>query len=399
MSPATGSTARRASGALLSMTLLLAAACGSGSSSSQSVPSPTATPTATPAGPTPTAGSVAAMRLEATGTVTSVNTREWIAVYRSTPGGIGQGTIVLPPDAGPDAGPVPVVGCPWMPPMIDPSCEQLGQPVAVGESDWVVAYGTGRTPSGFLAPFEYAAGPAGEVEWIFGFGLPQFSDEVRPAPPARFIGSLDATESPRIPVLWREPGAFWERLPAEGFVVGPRPFQGDASGRIVGAGLDPELPVLWSESDGAFRLEILPSLDGGGRGGAYGIDGDVIAGWSDDAGGARHAVVWMELDGALVPQELPQPADALRCDHAIAVSGRYVAGECLYAAARRVAVVWQRSGDTTWTVRAILQPLDGDEDSDVVGLAGTLAAGASSLDRRTTPVAWRIEAPGGAAGD
>jgi hypothetical protein len=379
------------------MTLLLAAACGS-SSSFQPLPSPTATPAPTFAGPTPTAGSVAAMRLGAIGTVTSVNTREWIAVYRSTPLPIGQGQIILPPDAGPDAGPVPVVGCPWMPP-IDPACEQRGQPLAVGESDWVVAYATDRTPSGFLAPFQYAAGPAGEVEWLIGFGLPQFSDEVRPAPPARFIGSLDASESPRIPVLWREPGASWERLPAEGFVVGPRPYQGDATGRIVGAGLEPELPVLWSESAGAFRLEILPSLEGGGRGGAYGIDGDVIAGWSDDGGGARQAVVWIERDGAFVPQKLPRPADALRCDHAIAVSGSFVAGECVYAAGRGVAVVWQRTDDATWTVRAILQPLDGDEDSAVVGLAGTLAAGSSSLDRRATPVAWRIAATEGAAGD
>src|SRR5262245_37071794 len=123
MNTATGSTPSRASGALLCLTLLLAA-CG-GDSSSQPQPPATPTPAPTSAGPTPTAGPVAAMRLGATGTVTSVNTREWIAVYRPTPGIIGQGEIVLPPDAAPDAGPVPVVGCPWMPP-IDPSCEQRG---------------------------------------------------------------------------------------------------------------------------------------------------------------------------------------------------------------------------------------------------------------------------------
>lgn len=386
-------TSRRASGALLWVTLLVAAACGGGSSS-QSQPPATPTPAPTSAGPTPTAAPIAAMPLDAAGTVTSVNRREWIAVYRSAPGVIGQGVIVLPPDAGPDAGPLPVPGCRWLP-ELDPSCEQQGQPVAVGESDWVYAYGTGLTPSGFVAPFQYAAGPAGETEWLFGFGLTQFSEEVRVAPPARFIGTLDAIESPRIPVLWREPGAFWERLPAEGFVVGPVPLQGDATGRIVGAGVDPELPVLWSESDGAFRLETLPLLDGGRHGGANGIDGDVIVGWSDSDDGTPHAVAWIERDGVFAPLELPVPDGARRCERAMAVSDPYVAGACVYAQARDEAVVWRRTGDATWTVHAQLRPLDGDEESVVVGVAGTLAAGASILDGRRTPVAWRIASAGG----
>lgn len=334
------------------------------------------------------------MRLDADGMVTSVNRREWIAIYRSAPGVIGQGVVMLPPDAGPDAGPLPVVGCRWLPEP-DPACQQQGEPVAVGESDWVYAYGTGLTPSGFVAPFQYAAGPAGESPWLLGFGLTQFSEEVRVAPPARFLGTLDATESPRIPVLWREPGAFWERLPAGGFVVGPVPTHGDATGRIVGAGVDPELPVLWTESDGAFRLEALPLLDGGTRGGALGSDGDVIVGWSDSDDGPSHAVAWIERDGAFTPQELPAPDGALRCTRATAASDPYVSGSCVYAGARSEAVVWRRTGDTTWTVHAQLRPLDGDEESTVVGVAGTLAAGASILDRRSTPVAWRIASAGG----
>lgn len=389
MSTRTGFAPDRTSGALLAMALLLAAACGGGSSSQ---PPPTPAPTA--AGPTPTAAPVAAMRLDADGRVTSVNRREWIAIHRSTYDEIGEGRIVLPPDAGPDAGPLPVPGCRWLP-EVDPSCEQLGQPVAVGESDWVYAYGTGGTPSGFAAPFQYAAGPAGETPLLLGFGLTQFSEEVRVAPPARFIGTIDATESPRIPVLWREPGAFRERLPAEGFVVGPVPRHGDASGRIVGDGVDPELPVLWSESDGAFRLEILPLLDGGGRGGARGIDGDVIVGWSVSGDGAPHAVPWIERDGAFIPRELPVPDGALRCELATAISDPYVAGSCLYAQGRSEAVVWRRTGDATWTVHAQLRPLDGDEESAVVGVAGTLAAGASILDSRWTPAAWRITSANG----
>lgn len=390
-------TPLRAALGLLGLTLLLAAACGGGSSS-QSLPPPTPTPgptpAPTPAGPTPTAAQIAAMPLDADGTVTSVNRREWIAVHRSAPFPIGQGVIVLPPDAGPDAGPLPVPGCRWLP-EVDPACEQQGQPVAVGESDWVYAYGTGRTPSGFVAPFQYASGPAGDAAWLFGFGLTQFSEEVRVVPPARFIGTIDSSESPRIPVLWPEPGDFWEPLPAEGFVVGPVPTHGDATGRIVGAGVDPELPVLWSESDGAFRLEILPRLDGGLHGGALGIDGDVIVGWSDSAGGAPHAVVWIEHDGAFTPQELPAPDGARRCERAVAISDPYVVGACLYASARDEAVVWRRTGDTTWTVHAHLLPLDGDEESFVVGVAGTLAAGASRLGARRTPVAWRIASGGG----
>lgn len=162
-------SSRRVARALLRMAVLLAAACGSGSSS-QPLPPPTPTPVPTAAGPTPTAAPIAAMPLDAFGTVTSVNRREWIAVHASAPFPIGKGAIVLPPDAGPDAGPLPVPGCRWLP-EVDPACEQLGQPVAVGESDWVYGYGTGRTPSGFVAPFQYAAGPTGESAWLFGFGL------------------------------------------------------------------------------------------------------------------------------------------------------------------------------------------------------------------------------------
>lgn len=383
---------RRRVPALLAIVCLtiVAAACGDGGGGP-----PRPTPTPTPITPTP--GSVAAMRLDAPGVVTSVNTREWIAVVDPEAyGQVGQGRIVLPLDAGPDAGPVPRPGCRWTPPL-DPECQPDGHAVAVGESEWIYAYGTEQTPSGFDVPVQNAAGPEGEVFLLLGFGLDRNAQEIRPAPPARFIGTIGGTGFTRIPVLWRTPLSGREPLPADGFADGPRPYQADARGRIVGAGVDPQLPVLWREgADGAFSLERLPLLDGGTRGGALGIDGDVIAGFSDEGQPSSHAVVWVERDGVFVPHELPVPDDVRRCTHAVAVSGPYVAGDCVVAASTHtVGVVWRRIGETTWAVHATLRPLDGDDDSTIVGLAGTLAAGASQRSGTSTPVAWRIASAGG----
>lgn len=374
---------------LLAVLASLALGCGSDGDGGTSGPTPTPAPTPTPVvTPTPVPVTLAPMALAASGRVNGVNAREWIpVVQRHSLGFVEDGVIVLPPDAGPDAGPIPVPGCPLSPP--DPACVADGYPVAVGETDWIFGQGMRTTPSGFEVSAQNAYGPAGEIAQIF-FADAEIANSLRigPGPLFSFIQDFGVTQG-LAPRAYRLDATDYTNLPREGFADGPQPWQSDARMRIVGGGIEPQLPVLWVPDGESWRLERLPLLDGGTRGGALGIDGDVIAGWSSDAGGAAKAVAWTESDGAWTPALLPLPEGVTRCGRAVGVSGDWIAGECTVAGGRVLGAVWQRDGDR-WGFRATLTGLADGAEVRVVGISEDLVVGDSVRGQDESPVAWRL---------
>jgi hypothetical protein len=324
------------------------------------------------------------------GTVQAVNAREWVEVL-STPSYVRSGKIVLPPDAGPDAGPIPSLGCPLSPQ--DPNCvaPKNFRSLAIGETDWI--YGAQSFYGSFEVLYPFAFGPAGEATALFPFGEERQIDDVRvgPGPLILAVGYEGYPTSVRIPLVWRKPGPESETLPHEGFTDGPRPEQSDARGQIVGSGISPTLPVLWSPDGDSWRLSTLPLLEGAERGGAYGIDGDVIVGWSGDQGIGQHAVAWTESDGTWTPSLLPVPTDLVTCLRATGISGARVVGECADSDANVLGVVWQRNGDD-WGILATLKSHRDSAQVSVAGISGTLAAGNSGQPWPgvSLPVAWRL---------
>ena len=364
---------------------LLAASCGN----SSDTPPPTPVPTPTSA-PQP----IAAMPLAVAGNLVGVNRREWIVVVRAAGGGNADplGTVVLPPDAGPGAGPLPVPGCPLLD--APPGCTAQGTIMSVGETDWTYGQTIFITPSDFRVPIEEAFGPLGEVVDLAAFAAGDVVNDVRPGPGPIFIGTephFSAQLPAHRPVYWPAPGIARVPLPAGGFAAGPVPKQADAQQRIVGEGLDPVLPVLWLPGADGYALQLLALLDGGGQGGARGIDDGLIVGWSADASGSTHAVLWTLADAGVALQTLPVPVAAVSCTQAVGISGPRIAGECVAADGAVLAVVWARVDAATWTVAATLAPLPGDVAAHPVGISGDLVVGTSEhgvLPRAN--VAWRL---------
>lgn len=265
------------------------------------------------------------------------------------------------------------------------------RPLAIGETDWIFGaevFGA----SGHVFGYQVAFGPEGEIVRLFPTGEEQEIDHVRIGP-GPLILAVEYVGYPtvQVPTVWRRPGTDREALPHEGFTDGPQPEQSDAHGRIVGSGISPTLPVLWSPDGDSWRLSTLPLLEGATRGGAYGIDGDVIVGWSGDQGIGQHAVAWTQNDGTWTPSLLPVPGDLVTCLRATGISGARVAGECADADANVIGVVWQRTGDD-WEILATLKSHRDGAQVSVVGISGTLAAGNSGQPWPgvSLPVAWRL---------
>jgi hypothetical protein len=381
---------------LIALLCSLALACGGGSSGSSAptpTPAPTGAPTPTPAEePTPTPSpsgptAIVPMSLGAFGRAAGVNAREWILILTQTPRGGQEGRVVLPPDAGPGAGPLPVLGCPLGAP--DPECAVDGFPVSIGETDWIYGVVEFFTKRGLLVQMPLVFGPDGEYAELVAFATGDYVLDIGLGPGPLFFGREPVTVDTWRPVVWRTPGLDREPLPNDGFANGPRPAHADERGRIVGNGLDPFLPVLWRPADDGWALETLPLLAGGARGAARGIDDELIVGWSDEGGIAQHAVAWTEGDDGYAIAKLPLPDGTAACPDAIAVSDGRIVGECADADARRLAVVWERRDDA-WTVRHLLAPLDGGDETRAVGISGTLVAGQSFRDFSRSPVAWRL---------
>ena len=174
---------------------------------------------------------------------TSVNARQWITLRRTTPPGDPEqdGRIVLPPDAGADAGLAPVLGCPFDAPARE--CMADAYPVLVGESEWISGYIRHVAGSGFHFEFAALFGPTGRIVDLQKLGDEQWLTGVVPQPGGVFIGldgkhEGDDTRHFR-PVLWRAPDFAREDLPIRGFDEGPWPQQVNAEGRIVGSGIVP----------------------------------------------------------------------------------------------------------------------------------------------------------------
>lgn len=384
--------------------LALAAACGP-SGSGGGGPTPTPASSATPVSSATPAPSGAAgiepmvLRLPgegASGSASGVNAREWISIEYVQPE--RSWLIALPPDAGPDAGPLPVPGCPLG--ADSPSCASGDStPMLVGDSDWYTGFTPVSLPS-FTVDFPGAFGPRGEIVLTTDCcgGTPRGFAAVLPVPGERFLGTVEPpdgeTTSVQLPILWRTPGDVYEVLPVEGFRAGPQARAADAAGRIVGQGIDPALPVLWLPAGDGFELVVLPLLDGDTAGGAGGISDGRIAGWSGSGARVR-AVVWEPQGGeAWLARTLPEP-DQLGSCIAVAASGPRVAGNCRRANEDQRAVVWLYDGGA-WRVETLLLPAPGISQSHVRALSGNLAVGHSvnqgGFSTAGAPVAWRLPA-------
>lgn len=115
------------------------------------------------------------------GVVRAVNAREWIQVD-ARPAYINRVKIVLPPDAGGDAGPIPIVGCPLSPQ--DPGClpSTRDRPLAMGETDWIYGWHVVAAGSAGELGYPLVFGPAGEAIPLFPFEEEQPIDHVRIGP-------------------------------------------------------------------------------------------------------------------------------------------------------------------------------------------------------------------------
>jgi hypothetical protein len=400
--------------ALVCLSAVLAA-CGS--SGLGSMPSSTATPVQPTPRPTTTSGSVptpspvpgiVAMPLatpvvdaHAFVRVDGVNTREWISAQFTAPSFVTD-AILLPTDAGPDAGPLPVPGCPLIAP--SPDCAVKASSFAIGETDWI--YAVAPFPAEGGVTFHPAMiGPLGEIVGLFPpgqfvnfFGVKQ--PVVGPGSQLAWLlneGSGSDLSKLR-PIVWPRAGTDYGFLPNDGFETGPAPTAFDTGGGIAGAGIEPQLPVVWLPADADYSLIRLPLLPGGTRGGALGIDGDIVVGWSDD-GSTEHAVVWVHGDDSFAVSVLPLPETAAACTRAVSTSASRIVGECLHADGAVLSVLWDiGDGADSWRIARILLPAPGDSVAHVTKISGDLAVGTSEGDSAAggsatmQAVAWRLRA-------
>lgn len=394
--------------ALLLATLTLAA-CGSGGSSGgdapepeptatpftpTSTPSPATTPTASPGGP----AVVAPMRLPGR-YASSVNGLGWIAVSSTSPRvplPLG-GRLVLPPDAGNDALPPPVLPCaPEKLP--ERGCDGSNVPLAVADTEWVYGVRQSFDRNGWtLEPMAY--GPDGEAVPLVDprrarGGAMASGVHLGPGPLLTGLFQLDAGSDgdPRFAVVWRAPGDEPERLDATGFPEGVAPAASDAAGWIAGVGYagPSSMPVVWVPVDGDWVIEGLPLLPGSTSGVASDVDGGRIVGWSADEGSAR-AVVWTTTRSGFDVAELPLPAGAVACTSASAISGPRIVGRCEDAQRAGLAVVWRSSDDAAWYVELLLAEHEVDFEPFVVDIRGDLAVGGSFRSvLEAVAVAWRL---------
>jgi len=402
-------------GGRLAFALCLAAAIGSAcgsKGSTMSTPAPTestqpaATPTAmpTPAASPPPAAEIGAMQLGEKGHATGVNSREWISVVVEVPGSaIGvSGELVLPTDAGPGVAPPPELPCRNIgDPEATGFCfHQFDVPLQVVSDERILGYRVFFGSGGPFIPVSYLFSNGGAVELLsMQYLINLFNQQNLRAIDSIVIGSsvfaglfsFGAGPNPgQMPRFWTSPdGASTDPLPAEGFTQGPRPTGIDENARIAGAGIDPELPVVWLPADG-YTLTHLPTLTSGGRGGALAIDTSTLAGWSADSAGESRAVVWRSSSDGLIVSQLPVSGTIASCARAVAIDGGRVAGECSDTRGTAVGVVW-RLEPGAW-VEAILEPLSGDDQAGVVAISGDLVVGRSGSEAKPRPVAWRLAA-------
>ena len=226
------------------MLAALALGCGGGSDGDGPA-GPTPTPARTPTPvvtPTPVPVVLAPMALAASGTVRGVNARESIAVVQRRPTAASrQGVILLPPDAIPTPGHIPVLGCPLSPP--DPAARRR----LPGRGRW--------------NQLDLRRGDLDHTERLRGPGRKRIRTPRARPPRSCRSASSDIADAVRVgpgpcspvsgdtetltPLCRHGPDLAFTRLPSEGFSRRAEPWQSDAQSRIVGSGLEPLLPVLW----------------------------------------------------------------------------------------------------------------------------------------------------------
>lgn len=406
-----GALARTIAGICLTLAL---AACGSSGGGAvdedprtqptptSSDPGPTPAPTTTSPVPTATGPQVVAAMRVAGFFARSVNQLGWIAVDGTSPRVPRPrvGTVVLAPDAGPEAVPPPAIDC--LRRARDGSCAEHDVPVAVADPGWVLALREGFGPDGWSSLPPVAYGPDGEpvplvdprraVDGTYG--------GIRLGPGPLFTGTLAIATSEQtqriVPLLWRTAGRTYQRLDTTGFSDGLHPAASDAAAWIVGSadGAAGPVPVLWRPQGDDWLVERLPLLGAATRGSAADVDDGRIVGWSEDDEGMR-AVVWQASGDGFEVAPLPLPPGAVACASATAISGPRVVGHCEDAERARLAVVWRSTNDGSWRVEALLAGLEPDQQAGVTDISGDLAVGGSTSwpDHTVRALAWRLPAP------
>jgi hypothetical protein len=382
--------ARRGARSALTAALLLALA-GCGPSTGDAPPGPTPAPTGSGA-PTPVPtfaapSEIAPMVLAPAGIrATSVSPREWITI--TVPGTFDDETVLaLPPDAGPDAGPLPVPGCP----LFDrpAGCGARGFIDTVGNSDWATGFAETDITS-VPAYFPAAFGPGGEVSILDCCDTQSAVSQLVPVPGGRFLGvKPDPADDVRRGVLVRDGGEY-EFLPSGAFADGTTPRAADASFTIVGDAGAVRTPVAWRPVGDAYELVVLTIPDDDVAGSAVAIEDGRIAGYSGRDLSLR-AVVWAAPDVDATPVPLPLLEATISCRPTALSAGR-VAGNCVDEPRREHALLWSSDAPgTSWHVSALLLPVAGDTAAHVSGLAGDLAVGWSIAgDGTERAVAWRV---------
>jgi hypothetical protein len=315
-----------------------------------------------------------------------VSPREWITI--TVPGMFDDDTVLaLPPDAGPDAGPLPEPGCPLF--ARPDGCGANGLIGTVGNSDWAAGVAESDVPS-VPAFFPAAFGPGGEVAILDCCDTQSAVSQLVPVPGGRFVGvKPDPADDVRRGVLVREGGGY-QFLPSGAFTAGTVARAADASFTVVGDGGERRMPVAWRPVGDAYELVELRLPDGDFAGSAVAIEDGRIAGY----GGrdlALHPVVWAAPDAETTPVLLPLLDGTISC-RSMALSAGRVAGNCLDDGRRESALLWSPDATgTSWSVTALLQPAQGDTAAHVSGLAGDLAVGWSIAgDGTERAVAWRV---------
>lgn len=329
---------------------------------------------------------------------TSVNGREWIVVD-STSERVPRprlARIVLPPDAGPEVGPPPVLACPDHAATDDCDGERLA-PREVGETDWVAGERQRQDAGGAWIVQAAAFGPDGENVLLTDPGTGEIATQVHVGPGPLFTGNVLVGERGKeriVAAVWPAPGSTYDVLETPGFPDGILLGGSDASGWIVGNANAPiPVPVVLVPDADRHVVERLPLLPGASAGVASGVDDHRVVGWSNDDAGRSRAVVWTAHEDGFTVESLPLPPHAEIRDHAAAISGARIAGACRAANGAPLPTVWTIDAETgVWRVEALLEPLVETDDVVVNDISGDLVVGLSwdTLGHAPTAVAWRL---------
>jgi hypothetical protein len=210
------------------------------------------------------------------------------------------------------------------------------------------------------------------------------------------VGTIPSAALVATPVTWSSPTAVPVALDTGGVAagLGPFPARVNDADEIVGSttGTEPRA-ATWRVP--GHVLAFLPTLPGGTKSHARGIDSSgAIVGSSDDGSGVEIAVVWTPDGSGWVVAPLPSPFPGGSCSQATAISDAgEIAGNCATAGGIGRGVLWREEANG-YAFALVLAPLAGDAESAVFGLnEQAQAVGRSGPASSARAVLWTTAAP------